>query len=102
MMESYRQIYAASMVETGVEDAQYTTKSAMYGAAVGALYEGGDAFDLIQKVLQCIPGMTFTDSEDITLRLGIGWPAAEEYLKAEIPKLFAPQLPGHTSLPAFP
>lgn len=89
-IDRYVQIYADAMHEAGTKDAVYTRKSAMYRAIVGAV-SGGNAMDLIQKLFACIPAMRRVDAEQFEQLIGKGCPAAEEFLRAEIEKLLAPE-----------
>jgi hypothetical protein len=53
----YRELYAAAMVEAGNPDAKFTSKSAIYQALLGAVYEGGETTDIVEKLLRAIPGL---------------------------------------------
>jgi aminoglycoside phosphotransferase (APT) family kinase protein len=90
--QHYREIYAAAMVEAGNPDAKYTLNSALYQSAFAAITEGGDRYDLVKKLLQEIPNCR-VDSNDFQIAMGCSWPAAEEMLEAQLPKIFKPQLP---------
>lgn len=91
--DHYREVYAAAMVEAGnLIDAKYTLKSALYQSAIAAVTEGGDAHDLIEKLLRQIPHCMM-NAEDFKLVLGCGWDAAIAKLKPELPKVFEPELP---------
>ena len=75
----YREIYAAAMIEAGNDtDVKYTLKSAIYQAAIAAITEGGDATDLIEKLLREIPHCR-VDVNDFKRAYGMGWPAARVY-----------------------
>jgi hypothetical protein len=90
--EYYRNLYAAAVVKAaedqGIKDTviRYTAKSALYQAAVAALYEGGHPGDFTNKVLRRIP--IGAHPYAFKKLLGKGWPAGEAYLKCEIPKIF--------------
>jgi hypothetical protein len=90
--EHYREIYAAAMFEAGNPDAHWTLSSALYQSAFAAITEGGDRYDLVKKLLNEIPNCR-VDSHDFQLSLGLGWPAAQEMLKEQLPKIFEPKLP---------
>lgn len=92
-MDYYRQIYADAMLETDCIDAKYTRKSAMYLAATDVLYDGGSGRDLATKLLLQIPSLRCQDLEQFLEHLGKGWPDADEFLRAEIPKILDPQVP---------
>ena len=94
----YRNIYAAAMhkaeLKEGISsDAQFTAKSALYQAAFGAIYEGGDYLDFGGKIITGLPDNRI-DAYDFSVLLGRGFPAAEEMLKREIAKMCEPTLPG--------
>jgi hypothetical protein len=80
------------MVEAGNPDAKYTTKSAIYQALLGALYEGGEVTDIVEKLLQSIPNFRVVIPDFMTM-LGKGWPEAEEMLRHELGKTLEPELP---------
>lgn len=93
----YRNIYAAAMHKAELKeglshDAQYTTNSALYQATLCAIYEGGDFWNLTEKILRSLPGFMM-DPYDFTTLLGRGFPAAEDMLEREITKLCKPTLP---------
>lgn len=88
----YREVYAAAMVEAGSTDAKYTLKSAIYHSAIAAITEGGDAHDLISKLLRQIP-YCLVDPDDFKLAMGCGWDAGVAKLQLELPKIFEPELP---------
>lgn len=90
----YRQIYAAALAEHGCADAKYTTKSAMYHAAIMALYrcDYGDVDDFIAKVLRCVPEFR-GDVEETIRALGVGWPAGERILERHLKQIFKPEMP---------
>jgi hypothetical protein len=88
----YRQVYATAMIEAGNPDAEYTLKSAMYQALLGALYEGGEITDIIEKLLCSIPNFHVVIPDFVVL-LGKGWPEAEEMLRCELGKILKPELP---------
>ncbi|KAF2128151.1 hypothetical protein P153DRAFT_343352 [Dothidotthia symphoricarpi CBS 119687] len=90
----YRELYAAALVEAGNPDAKYTIKSAIYQAALMAIYEGGDVYDFVKKLLQEIPQCRVQAGEFCkALGSSIGWPAAEKMLTVELAKIFEPELP---------
>lgn len=88
-LDHYRKIYADAMQETGAPEAKFTLKSAMYRAVVDTLNEGS-VLDLINKLFVQIPGLRMTDVDEFEQLIGAGWPEAEEGLKVELDKLFAP------------
>lgn len=90
----YRQIYAAALAEHGCEDAKYTSKSAMYQAAVIALYYGdhGDVHDFLAKVLRCVPEFRGDVLETIWA-FGAGWPAGEHLMQRLLKNIFEPEIP---------
>jgi hypothetical protein len=92
-MKRYRKIYAGALRAAGCGDAVYTTKSALYQAAVESIHGGGDAEDLIQKLLAALPGIRGHKLGVLLKALGseAGWPAMEEFLAREIPRLFEPE-----------
>jgi hypothetical protein len=90
----YREIYAAALVEAGNPDAIYTTKSAIYRAAFMAIcdLDGGDKFDLIDKLLREIPHCRIK-ATDFTRALYLGWKDGEAMLKVELARILEPELP---------
>jgi len=90
----YRQIYAAALAEQGCADAKYTTKSAMYHAAIMALYrcDCGDVDDFLEKVLHCVPEFRGDVVETIQA-FGAGWPAGECLLERHLKQIFEPEMP---------
>jgi hypothetical protein len=90
----YRQIYAAALAEYGCADAKYTSKSAMYQAAVMSLYEYdcGDVDDFLEKVLRCIPEFR-GDVKETIRAFGVGWPAGERLLERHLKQIFEPEMP---------
>jgi hypothetical protein len=95
----YREIYAAALVETGNPDAIFTTKSALYRATLNTVYdtEGDSMHQLLDKVLREVPNCRIK-TQDFKRALGLGWPDAENMLKAELPKFFEPELPPSDTL----
>ncbi|KAF2115083.1 hypothetical protein BDV96DRAFT_493595 [Lophiotrema nucula] len=90
-LNHWRKIYADALEEAGSPDVRYTCKSAMYQGIVAALYEGGgDAEDVVKKVMLSLEGTRLVDHDQFLTNLGKGWPDAEAYLKEEIAKLLAP------------
>jgi hypothetical protein len=92
-LEFYRNVYAGAMWDTGCKDAKYTSKSAMYQAALAAIYGGGDITDFIIKVSDRISGLQGVTLDEFHECLGRGWPAAETSLKEEIEQLFSAEEP---------
>lgn len=92
--EHYRQIYAAALYEDNPEcaDAMFTTKSAIYHAAIGAIWDFGSAVDFTDKLLQEVPGIRIAPVA-MKIALGKGWPACEDMLKRELAKIFEPEMP---------
>ncbi|KAH7086160.1 kinase-like domain-containing protein [Paraphoma chrysanthemicola] len=91
----YREVYAAAMVEAGnITDAKYTMKSALYQAALAAITEGGDATDLISRILNEIPNCR-VNVKDFKFAIARGWPAAQVILSRYLPEIFEPVLPRH-------
>jgi aminoglycoside phosphotransferase (APT) family kinase protein len=92
--DHYRQIYAAALLEASPDhvDVQYTTKSAMYQAAIDAVFEDGNANDFVNKLLREIPGLRMSPQK-IKAGLAEGWPAGEKMLQREIARIFAPEMP---------
>jgi aminoglycoside phosphotransferase (APT) family kinase protein len=90
----YREIYAAAMIEAGnVEDARFTTKSALYQAAVATCTQGGSVDDFIPKLLHEIPHCR-VDAGDFLSGLGMGaWHSAIRMLETQFAKIFEPELP---------
>ncbi|KAG9188402.1 hypothetical protein G6011_02325 [Alternaria panax] len=91
----YREIYAAATIEAGnVEDAKFTTKSALYRAAIATCTEGGEnAADFIPKLLHEIPHCR-VDADDFLKGLGMGaWHSAIRMLETQFAKIFEPELP---------
>jgi hypothetical protein len=80
------------MVEAGNPDAKYTSKSAIYQALLGALYEGGETTDIVTKLLRAIPGFQNSITDFLTF-LGKGWAAAEDMLQIELGKILGPDVP---------
>lgn len=90
----YRQIYAAALAQNGCQDAKYTSKSAMYQAAVQCLNdrEYGDVDDFLAKVLRCVPGFR-GDVKEYIRAFGAGWPAGERLLECHLRVIFEPEMP---------
>jgi aminoglycoside phosphotransferase (APT) family kinase protein len=90
----YREIYAAALIEAGnVEDAIFTTKSALYQAAIASCTENGSAADFVPKLLHEIPHFRI-DAGDFLKGLGMGaWHSALRMLETQIAKIFEPELP---------
>jgi hypothetical protein len=89
-----RQKYATALLEASADnvDVQFTTKSAMYQAAVDAVFEDGNASDFVNKLLREIPGLRMSP-QNIKAGLAEGWPAGEKMLRREIARIFAPEMP---------
>jgi hypothetical protein len=96
-LDHYREVYAAAMVHAGNPDAKYTTKSAIYLAALAAIYEGGSINDIVEKILGVVPCLRL-DAGEFCEKLGANdnWKAAEQVLEKEVHKLLEPQLPSVT------
>jgi hypothetical protein len=89
----YREVYAAALIEAGNDtDSKYTLKSAIYQSALAAITEGGDANDLVEKLLRQIPNC-LVHADDVKVAMGVGWDAAVAKLKVEFARIFEPQLP---------
>jgi hypothetical protein len=89
----YREVYAVALIEAGNDtDSKYTLKSAIYQSALAAITEGGDANDLIEKLLRQIPNC-LVHADDVKVAMGVGWDAAVAKLKVEFARVFEPQLP---------
>ncbi|KAF2006476.1 kinase-like protein, partial [Amniculicola lignicola CBS 123094] len=87
----YRRIYADALKEFGCSDAKYTEKSPIYQAMKAALSQGGDAEDLIGKLLLQIPEIQRMDVKIVAEAVGKGSPALEELLKDRLPLLLLPE-----------
>jgi aminoglycoside phosphotransferase (APT) family kinase protein len=98
----YREIYAAALVEAGnIEDAKYTTKSALYQAAIATCTEGVSDYDFIPKLLHEIPHCR-VDASDFLKGLGMGaWHSAIRMLETHFAKIFEPELPSEGLLEAL-
>lgn len=98
----YREIYAAALVEAGnIEDAKYTTKSALYQAAIATCTEGVSDYDFIPKLLHEIPHCR-VDASDFLKGLGMGaWHSAIRMLETHFAKIFEPELPPEGLLEAL-
>ncbi|KAH9863567.1 hypothetical protein J1614_009499 [Plenodomus biglobosus] len=92
--EHYRQIYGEFLYNFSEykEDVQFTTKSAIYCAAIEALRRGDHAMDFVGKLFREIPGLRM-DKSEILIGLASDWPACEEMLDREIGKLLEPEWP---------
>ncbi|KAF3041732.1 hypothetical protein E8E12_007854 [Didymella heteroderae] len=90
----YRQIYAAVLAEYGCEDAQYTTKSAVYQPGIQAPYDRdyGDVDDFLGKVLHCVPEFR-GDVKETIQAFGAGWPAGERLIQRHLKDVFEPEEP---------
>jgi hypothetical protein len=102
--EYYRNIYSAATTnaeatyyDDSLDSATFTSKSPIYQAAFDAIYEGGNAYDFTDRILREIPGFR-ADPYTFKIKLGKGWPAAEEMLRREIPKICEPVGPTEKSL----
>jgi aminoglycoside phosphotransferase (APT) family kinase protein len=90
---SYREIYAAALLEAGNSDAMYTINSAIYQAAFMAVRDtGGCMSDFMDKMLREIPHCR-VKANDLLSSLGLGWQDAENMLKVEFAKILEPQFP---------
>jgi aminoglycoside phosphotransferase (APT) family kinase protein len=90
---SYREIYAATLLEAGNSDAMYTMNSAIYQAAFMAVRDtGGCMSDFMDKMLREIPHCR-VKANDFLSSMGLGWQDAENMLKVEFAKILEPQLP---------
>jgi hypothetical protein len=90
--EHYREIYAAAMVEAGNSDAKYTLNSGLYQSCYAAITEGGDRYDLVEKLLHAFPHCR-VDAADFQVALGSGWDSAKDMLEYRLGELLAPKLP---------
>ncbi|KAF2820695.1 hypothetical protein CC86DRAFT_248687, partial [Ophiobolus disseminans] len=90
----YREVYAAALMEADNPDAIYTTKSAIYRAAITAIYDldGGSTYHLIDKLLREIPHVR-VQTRDFLGALALSWKDADAMLKIELAKVFEPELP---------
>ncbi|KAF3033108.1 hypothetical protein E8E11_002164 [Didymella keratinophila] len=92
----YHQIYAAALLESDpyCKDAKYTSKSAMYLAAIQALrdVDYGDVDDFLEKVLRCVPEFRGNVKEAIRA-FGWGWPAGERIIERHLKQMFEPDIP---------
>ncbi|KAF1914114.1 hypothetical protein BDU57DRAFT_540095 [Ampelomyces quisqualis] len=88
----YREIYAAALFAAGNPDAKYTTKSAIYQAAIASINAGGCKYDIVDKLLQEI-GFR---GQKYGLAAFYGSPQgykADEILKTKLYKVLEPVLP---------
>ncbi|KAJ4337327.1 hypothetical protein N0V95_008376 [Ascochyta clinopodiicola] len=88
----YRNVYAAALVEAGNPDAIYTSKSYLYQAGFGALYQGGSLEDFMARVLGEVPG-SHLELQGAKFLLAKGCRATEEMLRVELGKVLEPDLP---------
>lgn len=80
------------MVEAGNPDAKYTLKSGIYQSCFAAITEGGDRYDIVEKLLQAIPDCR-VDAQEFQISFGMGWNSALHMLKVELAKILEPQFP---------
>ncbi|KAJ4366230.1 hypothetical protein N0V83_007866 [Neocucurbitaria cava] len=93
-LDHYRDVYAKAMEEFTTQDqtdAKFTRKSAIYQALLAAVHEDSDVKDLVGKLLAEIPDFRRVDVDEVCVRLGRGWPAAEKVLQEKIPELLRPE-----------
>jgi hypothetical protein len=95
-LNRYRTIYASAMAACHTDDgmptdAQYTNKSAIYQAFLALFYEDEDCREVVGKLLAEIDDFRRVDVKLFCVRLGKGWPAAEQVLKENIAELLAPE-----------
>lgn len=90
--QHYREVYAAAMFEAGNPDAHFTLNSALYHSVFAVVTEFGDRYSLVETLLPELPDCR-VDARDFQIGLGLGWTAAEEMLKEQLPKIFEPKLP---------
>lgn len=92
--EHYRQIYAAALFEANPDnpDIKYTTKSAIYQAAVGVIYDDGDLRSFINKLLRETPNVRI-ETEEFLKSVGREWKSGEKMLRREVAKILAPRMP---------
>jgi serine/threonine protein kinase len=97
-LNRYRTIYASAMAEAcrtedGTPiDAQYTNKSAIYQAFLALFYDDEDCREVVGKLLAEIDDIRRIDVKLFCVRLGKGWPAAEQVLREKITDLLAPEV----------
>ena len=94
-LDSYRDIYAAAMIQaTGVQgDGKYTSKSAMYQAAYAAFYgspAGGSIRHFVRSVLRTVPALCRVDIDEYLDWLGENWATAGEFICNKLPEIAAP------------
>jgi serine/threonine protein kinase len=91
-LDRYRELYAQAMEEVcKSSDAKYTRKSPMYQLVSAALDKDAEWIDVVEALLHDMPEFRRVDAHAFCRRLGHGWPAAEEVLKAKITKWLKPQ-----------
>jgi hypothetical protein len=91
-LDRYRDIYSTAMYEAcNGGDAKYTKKSGIYQALLAVLYEDADCRELLGKLLAEILEFRRVDPNELYLRLGKGWPAAEKVLKEKLAAVLAPE-----------
>ncbi|KAI4943645.1 hypothetical protein J4E91_009282 [Alternaria rosae] len=100
--EHYREIYAAVIVEASdAENAEFTIKSGLYQAAVAAVTQGGDADNLISKLLREIPHCRVNYWEFIRGLGQGGWVSAQSLLETHLARIFEPAMPPEGLLEAL-
>jgi serine/threonine protein kinase len=91
-LDRYRNIYSTAMHEAcNGGDAKYTKKSAIYQGLLAVLYEDADCREFLGKLLAEIPEFRRVDPNELYLRLGKGWPAAEKVLKGKVAGVLVPE-----------
>ncbi|KAH6852936.1 kinase-like domain-containing protein [Alternaria rosae] len=100
--EHYREIYAAAIAEASdAENAEFTIKSGLYQAAVAAVTQGGDADNLISKLLREIPHCRVNYWEFIRGLGQGGWVSAQSLLETHLARIFEPAMPPEGLLEAL-
>jgi serine/threonine protein kinase len=91
-LDRYREVYAQAVHEfCKSSDARYTRKSPMYQLVLAALDKDAQCIDVVEMLLHEIPELRRVDVNAFCRRLGHGWPAAEEVLKAKIAEWLKPE-----------
>jgi hypothetical protein len=84
--DHYREIYATALFEAGNLDAKYTTKSAIYQAAIASINAVGCKVDIVDKLLQEI-GFRGEKDEFAVFNGSSQGSQADEVLKTELYKV---------------
>jgi hypothetical protein len=71
----------------------YTKKSGIYQALQAVLYEHEEVSHFLEKLLAEVEEFRRMDAQELLIRMGLGWPSGEAFLKAKVAEILAPEQP---------